>query len=1164
MAAVMFVGVVAVNATEVNAANCTGFTMTLKYGMRNSQVMCLQQMLNEKGFHVDGVSAGSAGMETTYFGNATKAAVKMFQASAGLTADGVFGPMSRASLVAHGSVSGNFPAGCTSASGYSSTTGMSCASVMANTFLPPGCTSAAGFSPVTGGACYAASSTASQTGPVTVMLATDNPAAGTIVAGQATADLLHVTFTGTGTVNSVMLKRTGISDQSTLTNVYLYDGVTRLTDGYSFNNNGDLTMSSLNLMVSGSRTISVRADVLNVGNTAYSLGVNMTSFTVTGGAATNVNLVGNTMYVATGSNAASVSFTTNTLPVNPTVNPGTTAYTVWSAPINVVGTHSLWLKAANFRVIGSAPTDALANVKLYKDGLALGSTGTMTTVNGSNYVTFDLSAMPVELTTGNHTLDVRADVVKGSARTIQLSVQLASDMMVYDSQVGINVVFGGVTNATYSSITINAGSMTAVIDPTFQAMTKVTGGATNVAIAKFKLHAYGEDMKVNTLSFTPTISGTVSSGSTTTLQNVTAYFNGSQIGTQTATGTSGTQIDMTPGSQMIVPAGVDSYLEIRADIRNSTSINYTAGTLHASLVGSSTGAEGMNSHNGLAIPSVTGNTLNIQTGTLNVGKNASYGNQVMNANTANVKLGSYTMQNQSTSESVRVTSLRVTTTFATPTLVAAGSDFTAGAGHAINVSSSASFNAGDVITVDCPTVDLVGTVTAVASSTQLTTTVSTAGTGGCALGAAITVAGKTATAITYVNGLRTSETSGSGSNPIAPTGTDTFSVDFTLAPGATKTIDLMADLGGANYGTILTKLAPQGIGSSSNVSIFANGNTSLTDVTGQTITMATGTVATPTLVTSSSTTSQYVAAGATGVSNATTGSFKFVSSNGNANITEITFSTSGATDPITAITVGGQTGNVNTTGNTFDITGLNLAVPNGSSGATFPVMISYGSVGAAGIGAYTSDNGTSQLTMTKVYYTIGGASSDTGTITVSTPTMRVVGSKPVVAVVAAGGVLAVGNENAMNVTVSADQAGDITLQSLDIHVSTTDATLADGADSTSGTGVSSSTTSIFVKDASGAVLETTAGSFSSGNSTITFNNGGYLIAHGTTITFKIFVPVSAVPNSGGAHSSSISSSVGAAATFVWTDTAGGATGNETTNNTLYLNNYPTNSVGLTS
>ncbi len=179
MAVVMFVGVAGVTHTA-KAASCTNFTMTLKYGMRNSQVLCLQQMLNEKGFHVDGVSAGSAGLETTYFGNATLSAVKVMQRAIDGAADGIFGPMSRAALLAYnpsippvvvvyanGCTSNagystttglpcssvtSFPAGCTSNAGYSSTTGLPCNSVV-GVILPAGCASAAGYSVTTGMPC---------------------------------------------------------------------------------------------------------------------------------------------------------------------------------------------------------------------------------------------------------------------------------------------------------------------------------------------------------------------------------------------------------------------------------------------------------------------------------------------------------------------------------------------------------------------------------------------------------------------------------------------------------------------------------------------------------------------------------------------------------------------------------------------------------------------------------------------------------------------------------------------------------------------------------------------------------------------------------------------------------------------------------------------------
>ena len=171
--AVVFAFAFATFATKADAA-CS-INSTLRLGSTGAEVVCLQTALG--GLTADG-----------NFGPLTRAAVMSFQSNSGLVADGVFGPMSRAVWLANNSgMGGTFPAGCTSAVGFSTTTGMSCAgdttlpagctstsgysvttgmSCSVTSDLPAGCSSTSGFSPTTGMSCSGGSSPSTPTGPL--------------------------------------------------------------------------------------------------------------------------------------------------------------------------------------------------------------------------------------------------------------------------------------------------------------------------------------------------------------------------------------------------------------------------------------------------------------------------------------------------------------------------------------------------------------------------------------------------------------------------------------------------------------------------------------------------------------------------------------------------------------------------------------------------------------------------------------------------------------------------------------------------------------------------------------------------------------------------------------------------------------------------------------
>lgn len=1108
----------AVFAIASSASAAYTFTQNLTVGSNSPEVKQVQMFLNANGFTVSATGAGSPGMESEYFGTKTRAAVSAFQAAKGITPTaGYWGPLTRSTANAMGG-STTLPAGCTSASGYSSTTGQPCST---GSTLVPGCTSTTGYSTTTGLSC-AGGTTPGQTGPVTASLSTTNPASGVIVAGQATAKLLDVVFAGSGTVNSVSLKRTGISDQSTLTNVYLYDGVTRLTDGYSFNNNGDLTINNLGLVVNGSRTVSVVADVYASAPSGQTIAVALNTFT-SGTIVSSVNVQGNTMSVAAGGTLASITFPSSQSVTSATVNAGTSSYAIYRQALQV-NTRTVWLKAANFRITGSAPVGAVANAKLYVDGVQVGSPATMTMTNGSNYLSFNLSAMPFALTTGSHTMEVRADIVAGSSYNFTVALQQASDLMILDPQVGVNIAVTSFTTTAGATITIGAGSATFTVDPSFSAMTNTTGGASNAVIGKFKIKGYGEDVKVTSLTVTPVLVNACTSGATyssapcnvTTagathtqfatgngLQNVTLYFNGSQVGSQQSWGSGALTFNL--GSQLIIPAGVDSILEVRADLRTSpastgaadatatSGAGYTAGTVSVNL-GTGTG-EGFTSHTSVTTPAVTGTTLSIQTGLLAVAKNTGYANQTVNPNTAGVKIGSFVLQNQSSSESVRITSLAVGLTTDGTTLMTTG----------------------------------------------------------------------TTPALTNFSGLRTSETSGSGSTPVQPQAANSFSVDFTLAPGATKIIDIFADTSSATSGNVVATLIVSGLGSSSNTVLSQNGNG--TAVQGQTIGLSAGTVAAPTLLTATTTSAQYIAAGdptmsGTGAADGTRASYTFVSSGGASMISELKFTITGtATNPVMSVKVGSVSAPV--VGGVAWLQGLNLMVPNGGSGLTVDALITYAPVGTSGVTPAT----TAITTLDYVKYSSGGTTTVL-TPSVAAPTITLVGSKPTVAVtnLTTTGLNLGAEQKIGEVTVSADAKGNIKINDIQFAVSNTgfttnptftNARLADGSTTISGSSCGQGTAAaasqtIFCEFADAGTLVTTT---AVANTEVNTDFDGYTIAAGTSKTFSLYATISAANT--GTNSASISTSL-VAAGFNWDDSStNGASGTNLTGTLLY--NFPTNS-----
>ncbi len=514
-------------------------------------------------------------------------------------------------------------------------------------------------------------------GLISVSLASDNPAPGTIINGQAAADLLHVMFSGKSVVNSVKLQRNGVSADTSLSNVYLYQGNKRLTDAATVSG-GVITFndSSTNglFMVSGSTAISVKSDINGTGG--ETVGVTLTS--VNGNA---VTVSGNTFTIAT----APASF--GTIDMSTSVTPSTDAA---PTPANdivgwqdnaTIGNHTAWLKSLQLRVIGSVLPGDLQNFRLYVDGTMVGTAVAQPDANG--YVVFDMNSNPVSLLTGARTLKVLLNIVNGSSRTYTISLRQKPDILAVDSQYGQPILATGTFPVAANIQTIAKGTLTFTKTPDSPSG-DVVRGASGVVLARYDVKAAGESMKVESLNFSidDSLGGSTAATQVGNFRNGAIFLDGVQVGStkdlkdENATA-AGTQY--TFGSSFIVVPGTPRKLEIRADVYDNDTTDNTlaAQTVTAGIEIATSNTQRMTTLTyidcaygtgvtGCTAGPIDGNQLTIKTGSMTIGKFTGYANQSVIGPKTGVKLGHWTMTAAS-SEDVNVNEIDLTMTTGTGT-----------------------------------------------------------------------------------------------------------------------------------------------------------------------------------------------------------------------------------------------------------------------------------------------------------------------------------------------------------------------------------------------------------------------------------------------------------------------------------------------------------------
>jgi len=651
------------------------FNQDLTLGSKGADVIALQQFLINKGY-LTGVSS-----PTGYFGTLTQKALAAYQSANGISpAAGYFGPKTRAFLnsmsVSSGTTTttttttGGLPAGCTSTSGYSPTTGQSCS---ASTTTTTTGTQSTVVAPATG---------------VAVSIASDNPTAGTLVSssgsgsGAARVPVLSVNLTagtsGGVTVSEIKFHKVGVLSDSSVSGAYLTQGG-KVIYQYNSLSSGVLDFSGMTLNIPAGQTVELTLAIdvsggLSPGNTT-SFSLNSAS-DVSAWDSSNNALTATGMFPLNGSlftvtdvsnpNLATLSLTTSGA-VGGTVTAGTQGNLVYASTWNV-GNSKVYLNGINFHVIGSANKGDIRNVKLVVNGTQVGAT--LATVNQDGTAYFDASAAPGVLNTGNNNVQVFADVMGSPSYTFQFEILNGYDVLAIDSQYNIPVTSNSDSGKV---VTIQQGQITVTQDSATPSGTSLSKGQSSVALAKFDIYAAGEAVKVLYLPF-----NIIFNVGTTTLSN---YIQNVAI-TDDAGGQVGTTINL-PGSQSdpngpgsyaannttytssfgtsnspinyTIPANTTRVLTLKADIQPFA--NFT--TIQAGLlapVAPNTNLQGMVSSALSASAPASGNSLTLSSSELTVTQDSSLGSQTLAANSIAQLVSSFSFT-ASQSEAVSVSNV---------------------------------------------------------------------------------------------------------------------------------------------------------------------------------------------------------------------------------------------------------------------------------------------------------------------------------------------------------------------------------------------------------------------------------------------------------------------------------------------------------------------------
>lgn len=503
------------------------------------------------------------------------------------------------------------------------------------------------------------------TGTLTISLASDTPAATTMVENAMWVKYTKFNLTASGgdvIVDSLQIQRRGLAQDSNFSNVYLIDADTNeihgnektLSSNHTAYVTEDLTVSN---GTTKSMYIAATMGGTMLAGEMASLAISEVNVKGDASVSGTLPINGNEMTMNGTIAIGTVTISNPSLATTATKEVGTTDLTMASIKLAVNSTEDVQIEKIIFYQSGTAADDDIANLDLVMEGVTLATVSEP----DDKYVSFDLSASPLTIKKGNEkNFELKGDIVDGSSRTINFDIYNKADILAKGKTYGFYRVLSGYgTSAPYynmtETITISTGSLT---------VSKAVVSASNIAestnqqeIGAFYFHAEGEPVIITQVVMEVNTSTTAGE-----LSNLTIYDEDGAIvaGPQDKVDANAADT-VTFTDTFTVPTGIHTY-RVKADLDSGFEADDWVKLDFANGPDADVTAKGDVTGNAITPgpdSEVTGDTVTVKIGDLNVTTSSSPAAQTVAAGTSDFMFAKFVLDATQSGEDVKVTQLLV-------------------------------------------------------------------------------------------------------------------------------------------------------------------------------------------------------------------------------------------------------------------------------------------------------------------------------------------------------------------------------------------------------------------------------------------------------------------------------------------------------------------------